>query len=128
MSILENVALPLRLRSGKSKKQVDEIAKQQLARLGIEEKAYDYPTQLSGGQRQRAAFARALVHSPQLLLLDEITANLDPETAYTVVKIVEKIIESGTSVIWVTHSKLPSTIWSYVLRFHDGGWVKGKHD
>ncbi|MCC3430138.1 MAG: ATP-binding cassette domain-containing protein, partial [Microcoleus sp. PH2017_04_SCI_O_A] len=124
----ENVALPLWLRNGKRKKLADEAAKHQLAQLGIEDKANEYPNQLSGGQRQRAAFARALVHSPQLLLLDEITANLDPETAYKVVGIVEKIIEAGTSVIWVTHSELPSAIWSYVLRFGDRIWIKEKYN
>jgi ABC-type polar amino acid transport system ATPase subunit len=128
MTVLENVALPLWLRNGKRKRLADEFAKHQLAKLGIEDKANEYPTQLSGGQRQRAAFARALVHSPQLLLLDEITANLDPETAYKVVGIVEKIIESGTAVIWVTHSELPSTIWSYILRFDGRSWVKEPHN
>lgn len=128
MTVLENVALPLRLRNGKSKKLVDEFAKHQLAQLGIEDKANEYPNQLSGGQRQRAALVRAIVHSPQLLLLDEITANLDPETALKVVKIVEKIIEAGTSVIWVTHSELPSNIWSYVLRFDHSNWIKEKHN
>lgn len=128
MTILENVALPLWLRNGKSKKIANETAKHQLAQLGIEDKAEEYPNQLSGGQRQRAALARALVHSPQLLLLDEITANLDPETAYKAVGLVEKIIEAGTSVIWVTHSELPSTIWSYILRFDDGTWVKEKYN
>ncbi|TAG59110.1 MAG: amino acid ABC transporter ATP-binding protein [Oscillatoriales cyanobacterium] len=128
MTVLENVALPLWLRNGKRKKLADEAAKHQLAQLGIEDKANEYPNQLSGGQRQRAAFARALVHSPQLLLLDEITANLDPETAYKVVGIVEKIIEAGTSVIWVTHSELPSAIWSYVLRFGDRIWIKEKYN
>jgi ABC-type polar amino acid transport system ATPase subunit len=127
MTVLENVSRPLWLRNGKSKKLADDFAKHRLAQLGIEDKANDYPNQLSGGQRQRAALARALVHSPQLLLLDEITANLDPETAYKVVGIVEKIIEAGTSVIWVTHSELPSTIWSYTLYFNGGIWVKDKH-
>jgi ABC-type polar amino acid transport system ATPase subunit len=128
MTVLENVALPLWLRNGKSKRLADELAKHQLAQLGIEDKAGEYPNQLSGGQRQRAALARALVHSPQLLLLDEITANLDPETAYKVVGLIEKIIEAGTSVIWVTHSDLPSTIWSYVLRFDNGTWIKEKYN
>ncbi|MBE9042223.1 amino acid ABC transporter ATP-binding protein [Oscillatoriales cyanobacterium LEGE 11467] len=127
MTVLENVALPLWLRRDRHKNLADEVAKYQLAQLGIEDKANEYPNQLSGGQRQRAALARALVHSPKLLLLDEITANLDPETAYNVVGIVEKIIEAGTSVIWVTHSDLPSTIWSYILRFENGTWIKDKY-
>jgi ABC-type polar amino acid transport system ATPase subunit len=126
--VLENVALPLWLRNGKNQKLADEVAHNQLAQLEIEDKVKEYPNQLSGGQRQRVALARALVHSPQLLLLDEITANLDPETAYKVVRIVERIIEAGTSVIWVTHSELPSQIWSYILDFDGGIWVKKKHN
>ena len=127
MTVLDNVALPLWLRNNRHKKQAEEIAKHQLAQLGIEDKANEYPHQLSGGQRQRAALARALVHSPQLLLLDEITANLDPETVVRVVEIVEKIIEAGTSAIWVTHSELPSTIWSYILRYDNNTWIREKY-
>lgn len=126
MTVLDNVVLPFWLRHGKNKKLAYEVAKYQLSQLDIEDKAYEYPSQLSGGQRQRAALARALVHSPQLLLLDEITANLDPETAYRVVAIVENIIQTGTSVIWVTHSDLPSQIWSYTLRFDGKLWLKEK--
>jgi polar amino acid transport system ATP-binding protein len=124
MTIIENVALPLRLRSGKGRKIVNEIAKHQLEQLGIGDKLYEYPSQLSGGQRQRAAFARALVHSPQLLLLDEVTANLDPETAYKVVEIIENVIQSGTAVMWVTHSDVSFTAWSHVLNYDGFTWVK----
>ncbi|WP_315790969.1 ATP-binding cassette domain-containing protein [Fischerella sp. JS2] len=126
MTVLENVSLPLWLRNGKNRRLADEVAKDQLAQLGIDNKAYDYPNQLSGGQRQRVALARALVHSPQLLLLDEITANLDPETAHKVIGIIENIIASGTSVILVTHSIFTSTIWSYALRFDGNAWRQEK--
>jgi polar amino acid transport system ATP-binding protein len=127
LTVLENVSLPLWLRNGKNKRLADEVAKEQLALLGIENKANDYPNQLSGGQRQRVALARALVHSPQLLLLDEITANLDPETARKVIGIVEKITATGTSVILVTHSHLSLASWSYVLFFDGTAWkMSGK--
>jgi ABC-type polar amino acid transport system ATPase subunit len=123
MTILENVSLPLWLSNGKkNKKMADEIAKRQLALLDIEHKAYDYPNQLSGGQRQRVALARALVHSPQLLLLDEITANLDPETADKAIAVVEKIITKNTSVILVTHANLSLVNWSYILYFDGIQW------
>ncbi len=122
MTVIQNVSLPLWLRNGKNKKLADEVAKEQLALLGIEKKADDYPNQLSGGQRQRVALARALVHSPQLLLLDEITANLDTETAHKVIGIVEKIIATGVSVILVTHSQLNLASWSYVLFFDGTTW------
>ena len=122
MTVLENVSLPLWLQNGKNKSLANEAARKQLAELGIEEKAYNYPNQLSGGQKQRVALARALVHSPKLLLLDEITANLDPDTAQKVLEAVERIAISGTSVILVTHSANISDFWRRVLRF-DGSWT-----
>jgi ABC-type polar amino acid transport system ATPase subunit len=122
LTVLENVALPLWLRNGKDKTQSQTAAKKQLASLGLETKADDYPSQLSGGQRQRVALARALVHSPQILLLDEITANLDPETADRVLEIVGKIAASGTSIIMVTHSTPRSVFWSKLLSFDGKTW------
>jgi polar amino acid transport system ATP-binding protein len=123
LTVLENVALPLWLRNGKDKTQSQTAAKKQLASLGLETKADDYPSQLSGGQRQRVALARALVHSPQILLLDEITANLDPETADRVLEIVGKIAASGTSIIMVTHSTPRSVFWSKLLSFDGKTWL-----
>ena len=117
MTVLDNVMIPLWLRNGRNKKTAKEASIQKLAELGIENKANDYPSQLSGGQRQRVALARALVHSPHLLLLDEITANLDPETAQMVMNLVEKIALKGTSIIMITHSNLSSSIWSFILQF-----------
>lgn len=126
LTIRENVALPLRLRHKGSKKIADALATEKLAQLGIYEGVDRYPHQLSGGQRQRVALARALVHSPQLLLLDEITANLDPETAKTVLSIIEDIIITGTSVILVSHTAIESSIWSHSLNFNGKTWDQSK--
>ena len=120
MTVLDNVMLPLWLRNGRNKKAAREASIQKLAELEIENKANDYPSQLSGGQKQRVALARALIHSPHLLLLDEITANLDPETAQIVMNLIEKIALKGTSIIMITHSPLRSSIWSFVLQFNAG--------
>ncbi len=122
MTVLDNVMLPLWLRNGRNKKEAQNFSIQKLAELGIENKAYDYPNQLSGGQQQRVALARALVHSPNLLLLDEITANLDPETAQIVMNLIEKIALQGTSIIMITHSNLNSSIWSFLLQFDGVQW------
>jgi ABC-type polar amino acid transport system ATPase subunit len=123
MTVLQNVALPLYLQNGKNKKLADDTAKTQLANLGIDHKAQDYPSQLSGGQRQRVALARALVHSPKILLLDEITASLDPETADKVMEIIEKIAASGTSIVLITHTQIHPTFASQVLSFNGTEWI-----
>ena len=127
MTVLNNVMLPLWLRNGRNKKAAKEASIQKLIELEIENKANDYPSQLSGGQQQRVALARALVHSPHLLLLDEITANLDPETAQVVLNLVEKIALKGTSVIMITHSNLSSSIWSFILQINAGKLQIIKH-
>jgi ABC-type polar amino acid transport system ATPase subunit len=124
LTIRENVALPLRLRHQGNKKIASGLATEKLAQLGITVGADRYPHQLSGGQRQRVALARALVHSPPLLLLDEITANLDPETAATVLALIENIIATGTTVILVSHTPIRSTAWSHNLIFDGQEWEK----
>jgi polar amino acid transport system ATP-binding protein len=113
--VLDNVSLPLHLRQGAHKKLADGLAIEKLSQLGVIGKETAYPHQLSGGQRQRVSLARALVHSPSLLLLDEITANLDPETASVVLELVEKIILSGTTVIMISHLPVTSPVWMYEL-------------
>jgi polar amino acid transport system ATP-binding protein len=115
LTVLDNVSLPLHLRQGGHKKLADGLAIEKLSQLGVIGKETAYPHQLSGGQRQRVALARALVHSPSLLLLDEITANLDPETASVVLELVEKIIISGTTVIMISHLPVTSPAWMYEL-------------
>jgi polar amino acid transport system ATP-binding protein len=117
LTVLENVALPLWLRKKGSKIVANSQATEKLTQLGIADKVDRYPHQLSGGQRQRVALARALVHSPPLLLLDEITANLDPETADVVMGLIEEIIIGGTAVIMVSHRSIESSIWSHHLNF-----------
>ncbi len=117
LTVLENIALPLWLREKGSKIVANSHAVAKLDQLGIADKVDRYPHQLSGGQRQRVALARALVHSPQLLLLDEITANLDPETADVVMGLIKEIIVGGTSVVMVSHRSIESSIWSYSLNF-----------
>jgi polar amino acid transport system ATP-binding protein len=111
LTVLENVALPLWLRKKGSKIVSNSQATEKLAQLGIADKVDRYPHQLSGGQRQRVALARALVHTPSLLLLDEITANLDPEMADVVMGVIEDIIGDGTAVIMVSHHSIESNIW-----------------
>jgi putative ABC transport system ATP-binding protein len=103
LTLHQNVALPLllnrRLAAGTGR------AQQMLAAVGLEDRAGDFPRQLSGGELQRVAIARALVHRPALLLADEPTGNLDPDTAHDVLMLLRREVkDNGASGIIVTHS------------------------
>jgi len=102
-TIYENVALGLEIlgkRKEEIKKRVDEV----LDLVGLEEKQLSFPQQLSAGQMQRAAIARAIVGGPKILLTDEPTGNLDPETAWDILDILKEINNMGTTVIMATHN------------------------
>ena len=100
LTLLQNVALPLVL----NKLPLDR-AHHMLDSVGLSSRAHDFPRQLSGGEMQRVAIARALVHQPRLLLADEPTGNLDPETAADILTLLKtEIHASGASAIIVTHS------------------------
>ncbi|MEK7186673.1 MAG: ATP-binding cassette domain-containing protein [Patescibacteria group bacterium] len=102
-TIFENVMLPLDVAgigAIEAKKKVEEV----LAQVGIIDHKDKFPIQLSGGELQRAAIARALVLSPELLLADEPTGNLDPATSWEIVRLLAEINAKGTTVIMATHN------------------------
>lgn len=100
LTLLQNVALPLLLNGAPLDR-----AQTMLDAVGLGERAGDFPRQLSGGELQRVAIARALVHRPRLLLADEPTGNLDPDTAHGILKLLRDEIKSaGATGILVTHS------------------------
>lgn len=100
LNLLQNVALPLLLNGMEL-----ERAGRMLAAVGLAGREQDFPRQLSGGEMQRVAIARALVHRPRLLLADEPTGNLDPDTADEVLSLLKsEIRSSGASAVIVTHS------------------------
>jgi len=104
MSVTENVELPLLLR-GDAPAGVRSAALAMLDQVGMAHRASHFPHQLSGGEMQRAAIARALIHSPSLLLADEPTGNLDSGNASQVLEVIAKIASlRTTTVIMVTHS------------------------
>lgn len=76
-----------------------------LGLVGLSKKADAYPDELSGGEQQRVALARALVNRPSLLIADEPTGNLDPETSWEIMKLIDEINHRGTTVIVATHEK-----------------------
>ena len=74
--------------------------------VGLKHKARTYPAQLSGGEQQRVAIARAIVNSPVVVIADEPTGNLDPDTSWEIMKIFERINKNGTTVVMATHDKM----------------------
>jgi polar amino acid transport system ATP-binding protein len=103
MTVLENVTLAPRKVLGLPRKEAADRAYTLLSRIGLDEKANDYPDRLSGGQQQRVAIVRALAMQPRLLLLDEITSALDPELVSEVLNIVRELAAEGMTMLLATH-------------------------
>jgi putative ABC transport system ATP-binding protein len=111
LTLLQNVALPLLLNQ-----QPPARAEAMLAAVGLAGRGNDFPRQLSGGELQRVAIARALVHRPALLLADEPTGNLDPDTAAAILALLRaEIRDSGAGAIMVTHSRAAAAMADQVL-------------
>jgi polar amino acid transport system ATP-binding protein len=103
MTVLQNVTLSPRKTRGLSKKQAEDRAYELLDRIGLREKAEEFPDRLSGGQQQRVAIVRALAMDPKLMLLDEITSALDPQLVSEVLQLVRDLTEVGMTMILATH-------------------------
>lgn len=111
LTLSQNVALPLLL-NGVS----IEAAEQMLVAVGLQGRGHHFPRQLSGGELQRVAIARALIHRPKLVLADEPTGNLDPDTAHEILMLMRTEIKAnGASGIIVTHSKAAAATADRVL-------------
>jgi polar amino acid transport system ATP-binding protein len=103
MTVLENITLAPRRVHGVPRAEAEGQARELLERLGLGGRAGDYPDRLSGGQQQRVAIARALAVRPRLLLLDEITAALDPELVGEVLNVVRDLKGEGMTMVLATH-------------------------
>jgi polar amino acid transport system ATP-binding protein len=103
MTVLQNVTLAPRKSRGFSRSQAEGRARELLDRIGLSDKAAEYPDRLSGGQQQRVAIARALAMEPKLMLLDEITSALDPQLVSEVLELVRELAKSGMTMIIATH-------------------------
>ncbi len=102
-TILENILLaPIKVQK-RSRSEAEAEAMALLQRVGLAERKNDYPRQLSGGQKQRIAIVRALCMHPEILLLDEITAALDPEMVREVLEVVLSLAKAGSTMVIVTH-------------------------
>ena len=102
-TILENILLaPMKVQK-RSRAEVEKEALELLQKVGLADRKDDYPRQLSGGQKQRVAIVRALCMHPEILLLDEITAALDPEMVREVLEVVLSLARTGSTMVIVTH-------------------------
>ncbi|MEV3857809.1 amino acid ABC transporter ATP-binding protein [Streptomyces sp. NPDC050095] len=123
MTVLENVTLAPRRVHGVPLKEAEERARGLLERLGLAAKAREYPDRLSGGQQQRAAIVRALAVRPRLLLLDEITAALDPELVGEVLDVVRDLKGEGMTMVLATHEMSFAREVADQVCFLEGGVV-----
>ena len=102
LPVWENITYPLIPRGISSRRRL-EIARSLIGNLGLEDRLSAWPKELSGGEQQRVAFARALVGRPEVLLADEPTSNLDPDSAKTLLKLLRNSHAEGTTVILASH-------------------------
>jgi len=103
LSVLENLCLAQHVVRKRSKKESEEKARALLAKVGIAEKASEYPRRLSGGQQQRVAIARALCMEPKVMLFDEPTSALDPEMVGEVLDVMKQLAKEGMTMLCVSH-------------------------
>ena len=102
-NVFENIALPLHV-FGYPRNQIRDRVDESLELVGLEGKEEHFPHELSGGEQQRASLARAIVKEPDLLLADEPTGNLDPVASFELVRLLETIHETGTTILMATHN------------------------
>jgi polar amino acid transport system ATP-binding protein len=123
LSVLANCTLAPRKVHGRSKAEAEATARELLGRFGLGEHVDQHPDRLSGGQQQRAALVRALCTRPRLMLLDEITAALDPELVGEVLDIVRDLAEGGTTMVLATHEMVFARDIATQVCFLDGGRI-----
>ncbi len=114
---LENVQVPMVLAGRRSSKKAQEL----LTSVGLSDRMNHYPSELSGGQQQRVAIARALANDPPLIIGDEMTGDLDTETSYEIMRLLEATNkERGTTIVYVTHDPRMSKFAHRVIQMRDG--------
>lgn len=125
MSILENITLSPKKIKGYNKEESEDIALKLLKRVGLEDKANNYPSQLSGGQKQRIAIARALAMAPDVILFDEPTSALDPEMVGEVLEVMKDLANEGMTMVIVTHEMgFAKEVASRVIFMDEGNIVE----
>lgn len=128
LTILQNVTLaPIKVKK-RNRREVEKEALELLERVGLRSKKDDYPRQLSGGQKQRVAIVRALIMHPEVLLLDEITAALDPEMVREVLDVVLDLAKEGRTMVIVTHEMQFAKAVADRITFLEGGKIVEEGD
>jgi len=123
LKVLDNVELPLLYRNSTAKERT-ELATAALAKVGLSNRVKHFPTQLSGGQKQRVAIARAIVGSPEIILADEPTGNLDSAMGNEVMEILINLNKTeGTTIVMVTHDENMAKKTHRLVRLFDGSQV-----
>lgn len=124
LTVYENVAFALEVIE-ESPRSIRKSVMDVLDLVGIRHKARFLPSELSGGEQQRVSIARAIVNKPKLVIADEPTGNLDPETSWEIMKIFDEINLQGTTILMATHSKeIVNTIKKRVIAIEDGMIVR----
>lgn len=124
LSVIENVMLPMDFCNLYGRKERKERAMMLLEQMDIAEQSHKRPSMLSGGQQQRIAIARALANDPPILIADEPTGNLDSKTADSVFSLFYDLVDSGKTIIMVTHDDDLAKRVNRVIQIHDGEIIK----
>ncbi|WP_099159888.1 cell division ATP-binding protein FtsE [Virgibacillus ndiopensis] len=127
LSVYENVAFALEVIE-ESPRNIRKRVMDVLELVGLKNKARFIPDELSGGEQQRVSIARAIVNHPKIVIADEPTGNLDPDTSWGIMQVFEEINSKGTTIIMATHSKhIVNTIKKRVIAVEDGLIVRDEH-
>ncbi len=127
LTVYENIAFALEVIE-ESPRNIRTRVMEVLELVGLKNKARFMPDELSGGEQQRVTIARAIVNNPKIVIADEPTGNLDPETSWGIMEVFEEINSRGTTVIMATHSKeIVNTIKRRVIAIEDGLIVRDEY-
>ena len=123
-TVYENVAFAMEI-VGENQKKIRRRVPMILGMVNLSRKSSSYPDQLSGGERQRVSIARAIVNNPPVLIADEPTGNLDPDTAWEIMRVLLDINHRGTTVVMATHAKdIVNSMKKRVIEIHEGKLIR----
>lgn len=123
-TVFDNISYALEI-FGHPQNQIKQRVRETLEIVDLSRKAGSYPNQLSGGEKQRVSIARAIVNKPKLLIADEPTGNLDPETSWEIIRALRDVNQAGTTILMATHAKeIVDKMRKRVLELHEGVLIR----